>query len=111
MPPCAEQSAVQCHTPEGGNTTRRITHTVEATTVAVENGCTDIVFEGGQQLFDRSYRANAAQVHPDIDSSGLGLAITRAIAQAHGGSVTASSGQGRTCFTLVFPHRVVKPRS
>ncbi|HRM93205.1 MULTISPECIES: hypothetical protein [Comamonadaceae] len=36
---------------------------------------------------------------------------SRAIAQAHGGSVTASSGQGRTCFTLVFPHRVAKPRS
>ena len=41
----------------------------------------------------------------------LGLAITRAIAEAHGGGVTASSGQGHTCFTLVFPHHIAKPSS
>lgn len=98
------------HTPEAGEIVVRIAGTAQATTVAVENTGTDIDAEILPRLFDRFYRADTSRAHPDSDSSGLGLAITRAIAQAHGGSVTATSSRGRTCFTLVFPSRVA-PRA
>ena len=35
--------------------------------------------------------------------TGLGLAVSRAIAERHGGTLTASSTSGRTCFTLRLP--------
>ena len=54
-------------------------------------------------LFERFYRADAARAHPNAEGAGLGLAITRAIAQAHGGDAQASSANGMTCFSLRFP--------
>lgn len=35
--------------------------------------------------------------------AGLGLAIAREIARAHGGELTARSAEGRTTFTLRVP--------
>ncbi|HRQ48019.1 MAG TPA: ATP-binding protein, partial [Rhodocyclaceae bacterium] len=37
------------------------------------------------------------------EGAGLGLAITRSIAEAHGGSVEAQSADGTTRFTLCLP--------
>jgi signal transduction histidine kinase len=37
------------------------------------------------------------------DGTGLGLALSRSVAQAHGGSLEYSRAQGRTCFTIVLP--------
>jgi len=54
------------------------------------------------RLFDRFYRAEKSRSHPDSEGAGLGLSITRAIMQAHGGSASVvSSGQGTT-FCLHF---------
>lgn len=55
------------------------------------------------RLFDRFYRADAARRHPSSDGAGLGLSITRAIMQAHGGSVIAMSADGVNRFELRFP--------
>lgn len=35
--------------------------------------------------------------------TGLGLAVVRAVAEAHGGRVTVESGAGGTCFTISLP--------
>jgi two-component system sensor histidine kinase/response regulator len=37
------------------------------------------------------------------DGLGLGLYIVQQLARAHGGEVSVSSGEGRTCFTIAFP--------
>jgi signal transduction histidine kinase len=42
------------------------------------------------------------------EGTGLGLALSRAIAAAHGGTLTYAREGGRTCFELYFPHA---PRS
>lgn len=55
-------------------------------------------------IFNRFYRADKARQRVPDSSSGLGLAIARAIVIAHGGEITAVStpGQGTT-FTITLP--------
>jgi signal transduction histidine kinase len=54
-------------------------------------------------LFDRFYRADLARDRTS-GTSGLGLAIVRAIARAHGGSVTAENVEGGgALFRLALP--------
>ena len=93
------------HAPESGEVAIHIASAATTTAVTVENTGTDIDPKILPRLFDRFYRADPARAHPDSESSGLGLAITRAIAGAHGGTVSAASSQGRTRFTLEFPRQ------
>jgi two-component system heavy metal sensor histidine kinase CusS len=74
------------------------------TEVTVENTGEDIDPQVLPRLFDRFYRADPARAHPTSDGAGLGLAITKAIVEAHGGRASVKSAQGVTCFSLVFPH-------
>jgi two-component system, OmpR family, sensor histidine kinase MprB len=60
-----------------------------------------IAAEDLPHVFDRFYRAPAARGHT---GSGLGLAIVRAVAERHGGEVTAESApDGGTLVRLVLP--------
>lgn len=72
------------------------------TTVTVENDGQDIPKEMLPSLFDRFFRGDKSRVRTDLDGVGLGLAITRAIAQAHGGDIAVRSNTGKTSFTLSF---------
>ena len=52
------------------------------------------------RIFDRFYRAAAARSKP---GAGLGLAIVREAAEAHGGQATAESGADGARFRLTLP--------
>ena len=55
------------------------------------------------QVFDRMWRGSAAA---DVSGSGIGLAVTREIVTAHGGTVTAESdGVSGTTFRLRLPRQ------
>jgi PAS domain S-box-containing protein len=55
------------------------------------------------QLFTRFFRASTARRHA-VPGVGLGLAITRAIAAAHDGTLEVAGAEGRgTTFTLTLP--------
>ncbi|HET8561941.1 MAG TPA: PAS domain S-box protein [Marmoricola sp.] len=56
-----------------------------------------------ERLFERLYRA-ADAVHRQVPGAGLGLAIARAIAEAHDGTITVvQSGPQGTTFRLAVP--------
>ena len=55
------------------------------------------------RIFDRFYRAAAARSKP---GAGLGLAIVREAAEAHGGKATVESSAGGARFTLTLPAAV-----
>ncbi|NBP36717.1 MAG: HAMP domain-containing protein, partial [Betaproteobacteria bacterium] len=92
------------HAPAGGHVRIMVAERPAGTEVSVENTGEDIDPQVLPRLFDRFYRADPARAHPTSDGAGLGLAITKAIVEAHGGRASVKSAQGVTCFSLVFPH-------
>jgi two-component system OmpR family sensor kinase len=55
-----------------------------------------------QTLFDRFTRGESSRSR-EHGTSGLGLAIVRAVVESHGGSVRVVSEPGRTAFTVSLP--------
>lgn len=72
------------------------------TQIAVENTGNQIPTEHLPRLFDRFYRVDSSRQRT-TENSGLGLAITRSIVVAHGGSVNVKSEEERTRFTVSLP--------
>ena len=59
-----------------------------------------------EHLFDRFYRSDRARTSGAADetaSFGLGLSIAKSCAEAHGGSISATSADGHTAFTVKLP--------
>lgn len=91
------------HTPEGGRiTVRTSADTTHVTVTVIDTGC-GIAAEHLPRIFHRFYRADQSR-NRRTGGAGLGLAICKAIAEAHGGTldVLSTAGQGST-FTLRIP--------
>ena len=80
----------------------RVTGTERLATLAVSDTGTGLAAEDLERVFERFYRG--ADARPE-DGTGVGLTVSRGIADAHGGSLVAeSAGPGRgACFTLTLP--------
>jgi two-component system heavy metal sensor histidine kinase CusS len=88
------------HTPRGGYVRVRIgIDGDQVATIQVENSGETIAPEHLPRLFDRFYRTDSSRKRL-ADGVGLGLAITRSIIQAHGGSISVQSTDGVTIFDL-----------
>ncbi len=92
------------HTPQDGEVSVRIDRQGERLTLTVENEGETITAEHLPRLFDRFYRVDPARQR-DSEGAGLGLAITRAIVRAHGGSISVASSDGVTRFEITLPAR------
>ena len=90
------------YTPPSGGIAVTLVSDPDKTTVIVENDGQDIPEELLPSLFDRFFRGDKSRVRSDLDGVGLGLAITRAIAKAHGGDIKLRSTGGKTSFILSF---------
>ena len=82
------------HTPKGGRITLASRCADGRVVVAVTDTGTGIAPEHLPFVFDRFYKADAARAQQAAPGSGLGLSIVKAIVEAHGGRVTASSPPG-----------------
>lgn len=91
------------YTPSYGTISIKITSVESGTTITVQNDGEEIPAEIQPHLFDRFFRADKSRKKSESDSAGLGLSITRAIMQAHGGSVSVVSRDSKTAFSLYFP--------
>lgn len=91
------------YTEHGGPVIIRADETQTAITLQVEDRGMGMSEQETRQIFSRFYRTPGAR-RAEIDGAGLGLAITRAIVEGHGGSIrcTSSPGEG-SCFTVTLP--------
>lgn len=93
------------HTPAGGHVTLRASHDQDAVVLEVEDTGSGIAAEHLPFVFERFYRADQARDR-DHGGSGIGLAIVKALVEAHGGTIAARSpgaGQG-SVFEIRLPH-------
>ncbi|MET0992689.1 MAG: ATP-binding protein, partial [Mycobacterium sp.] len=73
----------------------------DAVTIAVTDDGEGIPAEHLPHLFERFYRADAARTRED-GGAGIGLAIAKALVEAHQGHITASSRGPGTGATVTF---------
>lgn len=92
------------HTPAGGRVTLAGRRDGDRVRLTVSDTGEGIAVEHLPHVFERFYRADTARDRAS-GGSGVGLAITRALVEAHGGTVSARSagpGAGAT-FTVALP--------
>jgi signal transduction histidine kinase len=92
------QNAIR-HTPADGSVTVRARNAGDGVEIEVADEGDGIAAEDGSRVFDAFYRGDAARGE---DGAGLGLAISRAIVEAHGGRIWLEDGMPgtRVHFTL-----------
>ena len=91
------------HCREGGRVTVSAAAAGESVAIVVADDGVGIAAEHLPHVFDRFYRADPARSRAS-GNAGLGLAIVRQLAQAHGGSVAAQSRPGEGArFTVTLP--------
>jgi two-component system heavy metal sensor histidine kinase CusS len=88
------QNAVQ-HAPRGAEIAVLVLQQPGAIRVSVQNSGSGIAREHLSRLFDRFYRVDSSR-SGSRENHGLGLAIVRAVAAMHGGTVFAESDNGAT---------------
>ncbi|MET0456576.1 MAG: ATP-binding protein, partial [Mycobacterium sp.] len=97
-------SNARVHTPDGTTVTTTITTEEGAAMATLVVGDDGPGIDGAllPHLFERFVRADKSRSR-QAGNSGLGLAITAAIVEAHEGSIVADSADGLTSFTMRLP--------
>lgn len=95
------------HTPDGGTVALCVGPDGPEAVLSVTDGCGGIPAEHVGRVFDTGWRASPART-PD-GGAGLGLAVVRAVTQAHGGSVGVRNVPGGCRFEIRLP-RAVTPQ-
>lgn len=90
------------HTPPGTTVTTRLRASADGAEVVVEDDGPGIAPEVLPHVFERFARADTSRSRA-AGSTGLGLAIARAVVEAHGGRITVESRPGRTAFRVQLP--------
>lgn len=96
------------HTPAGGTVIITAARTGGDAAITVADNGDGI--DAGQlpRIFERFYRGDAARTHGQ-SGSGIGLTITKAIIDAHGGSITATSAGAGLGATVAITLPLTKP--
>ena len=96
----------QRHTPPGGHVEISVRRRDDELMIAVTDNGEGIAAEHLPHLFERFYRTDSARDR-DHGGSGIGLAIAKALTDAHGGHLNASSEgpESGTTFVVALPIR------
>ncbi len=90
------------HTPDNGKITVSFTQTDSTVSYSVKDTGCGIDAGEVERIFDRFYQAEGA----NPKGSGIGLALTKAFVELHGGSIAVKSEKGKGSeFTVTFPVR------
>jgi two-component system OmpR family sensor kinase len=92
------------HTPPGTTVRAAVRQDGDAAEVEVTDDGPGIPADVLPDIFERFVRSDDTR-STDTGSSGLGLAIVRAIVRGHGGTVTVTSRRGATTFRVRLPER------
>jgi len=88
---------------DGGEVAVRLRRAPGAVALSVTDHGTGIAPDEQRRIFDRFYRARSARAR-NVRGSGIGLALVKHIAEAHGGRVEVDSALGRgSTFTVTLP--------
>jgi two-component system OmpR family sensor kinase len=90
------------HTPSGGTITLSATQAGGTATLSISDTGAGIAPEHLPHVFERFYKVDASRAG-ESTGSGLGLSITKAIIERHGGTIGVTSEPGQTTFTIVLP--------
>ena len=88
--------------PAGGTITLSATQADGVATLSVSDTGGGIAPEHLPHVFERFYKVDAARA-AESTGSGLGLSITKAIIERHGGTIRVTSQPGQTTFTVLLP--------
>lgn len=86
--------------PTGGMIEVKITEQEDTMTVSIMNTGSEIAPEHQKKIFNKFYQADESH---SSEGNGIGLAIVKLITELHNGTVSVSSGNGSTTFTVVLP--------
>ncbi|MBR2843263.1 MAG: HAMP domain-containing histidine kinase [Lachnospiraceae bacterium] len=86
--------------PTGGMIEVKITEQEDIMTVSIMNTGSEIAPEHQKNIFNKFYQADESH---SSEGNGIGLAIVKLITELHDGTVSVSSGNGSTTFTVVLP--------
>jgi hypothetical protein len=96
-------------TPEGGRVEVRLGTEEGQVVLAVADTGVGLPVADRERIFERFYRTAIARQQA-IQGTGLGLTITRAIVEAHNGTIAVDSDEGRgSTFTVRLPLRLRPP--
>src|SRR5665647_1815381 len=94
---------VRIHTPAGTTVGVALTAADEHAVITVTDDGPGIPEALQPALFERFVRGDSSRFRGTGGSTGLGLAIARAVVTAHHGEITAESSPGFTRFTVSLP--------
>jgi two-component system sensor histidine kinase BaeS len=90
------------HVPDGGTIELGARADHGAYVLTISDSGSGILEEHVPYVFERFYKVDAARGNAS-GGSGLGLSISKAIVERHGGNIAVESRPGRTTFTIRFP--------
>lgn len=98
------------HTPAGGSVELNCVHDGDSVTITVADDGEGIAAEHQPKIFERFYRADAARGR-ERGGAGLGLAIAKALVEAHAGTISVFSAGLGTGATFAVNLPVARQRS